>query len=135
MIELIWLSHQYFSRYGPSKFELRFSLTTEILQQPPKKFDFWYFQICCHWTEMNVNQIIIGWIWFDSSCFLRSPRLFQVLLYPLNLLISPFWQKISTHPSKTLSIFLRSPRYETKRLRTLFEMLDSPLSRSFIKTP
>jgi len=38
-----------------------------------------------------------------------------------------------TYPSKTLSSFQRSLRYETKRLRTLFKILHSPLYKPFLK--
>jgi len=40
-----------------------------------------------------------------------------------------------THPSETLSSSLRLLRYETKRLGTFFEMLDSPLYKSYVKAP
>ena len=61
------------------------------------------------------------WAWVKWSWVASGPIPLAFLKYA----------KINfTCPSKTLSSFLRSPRYETKRLEALFEILHSPLYKS-----
>ena len=60
IIQLIQLSHQYSSRYGLSKFELKFSLTRQILQQPPKILAFHIFAFDVIWQRW----MSIEWLWF-----------------------------------------------------------------------
>jgi len=104
--QLTQLSHQYSWRYGPSKFELKFSLTRQIPQKSTKIY-LGCFQIWCHLTAMDVNQMMVACAWFNSSWPLRYV-IHQVILYPLSLLrFASCQRKNFTHPSKTLS---SSPR-------------------------
>jgi len=56
--------------------------------------------------------------------------LWEIWFLRSSLTLWAFANRPDDYPSKTLSSFIRSLRYETKRLRTLFEILGSPFSLS-----
>jgi len=87
-----------------------------------------------HSIEERRMQLGSLWISFDSTTLdSREIWLLRSSFTLCTFANLPGDQINFAYPSRSLSNFLWSLRYETKRLRTLFEVLDSSLYRSFIK--
>ena len=71
MLQLTWLSRQFFSRYYPSKTQLKFSFLRGFSSNPSTILDFWCLQIECHLREKFLTQMMIQLACSSHSSFSR----------------------------------------------------------------